>query len=277
MARQRQIRGRWRPPWLIRHQLAWELPKACWHLLRSLAESRSRDLMALGAHVWPMSEHKLDIWREVLADPLLAGELRVALWALRAVFAANDIQAGLRSGNDERVFSGSYNLAALVSILGHGLRLKRPNDNYDTWTDSPVAKALIRAGDSMRKAIALIACLVIFGCREAKVTSTSYTRADGTVAFNIERYAHGFNLQAVSSSGSPSLTLMKVGMCKSAQLLWNGKDSVLFIHAGAEIICLADGFDSGSNLTIGVCRIGSPNCNLWPKSSTKETIAVSCG
>lgn len=129
----------------------------------------------------------------------------------------------------------------------------------------------------MRKTIALLVCLVVCGCKEAKVSSTSYKRADGTVAFSIDRFAHGFNLQAISSSGNPSLTLMKVYMCKSAQVLWDGKDSVLFIHDGAEILYLADGFDGESNLTIGVCRVGSQGCDLWPKSSTKETIAVSCG
>ncbi len=129
----------------------------------------------------------------------------------------------------------------------------------------------------MRKTLALLTCLVMFGCREAEVTSTSYMRVDGTVAFYIERYPHGFNLQAVSSSGRPSLTLMKVGMCKSAQLLWDGKDSVLFTHSGAEIAYLSDGFDSGSALAIGVCRRGSLTCKLWPASSVKETIAVSCG
>jgi hypothetical protein len=102
-------------------------------------------------------------------------------------------------------------------------------------------------------------------------------REDGTVAFKIERYSHGFNLQAVSSSGRPSLTLMKVSMCKSARVLWDGKNSVLFIHAGAEITYLADGFESESPLTIGVCRHGSLTCKQWPDSSVKETIEVSCG
>ena len=75
----------------------------------------------------------------------------------------------------------------------------------------------------MRKTIALIAYLAICGCRDAEVTSTSYMREDGTAAFSIQRYAHGFTLQGLDSSGRPSLTLMKVGMCKSARLLWDGK------------------------------------------------------
>lgn len=129
----------------------------------------------------------------------------------------------------------------------------------------------------MRKTIALIVLLATCGCREAEVASTPYMRSDGTVAFYVERYRHGFNLQAVDSSGHPSLTLMKVGRCKSAHLLWDGKDSVLFRHAGAEIIYLADGYDRGTSLAIGVCRLGSLSCNAWPESSVKETIAVSCG
>lgn len=129
----------------------------------------------------------------------------------------------------------------------------------------------------MRKTVALIALFSICGCREAEIASTTYMRSDGTVAFYVERYRHGFNLQAVDSSGRPSLTLIKVGKCKSAHVLWDGKDSVLFRRAGAEIIYLADGYDRGTSLAIGVCRLGSLACNSWPQSSVKETISVSCG
>ena len=129
----------------------------------------------------------------------------------------------------------------------------------------------------MRKTIALIACIVISGCREAEVTSTSYMREDGTAAFSIQRYAHGFTLQGLDSSGRPSLTLMIVGMCKSARLLWDGKGSVLFAHDGAEISYLADGFEGNPELAIGVCRIGKLGCELPADAYVKESIPVSCG
>lgn len=131
----------------------------------------------------------------------------------------------------------------------------------------------------MRKtAVTVLACLSIVGCNnEPKVTSTSYRRTDGTVAFVIGRSTYGFDLRALDSSGRPSLTLMKVNQCKSARLLWDGVDSVIFVHEGAEITYFADGFSTKTGLAIGICRRGSAGCDDHPESRKRESIAVSCG
>lgn len=129
----------------------------------------------------------------------------------------------------------------------------------------------------MRKTLTLIICFATFGCREAEVLSTPYKKADGTIAFAIQRYEHGFNIQALDPSGRPSLTLMKVGQCKSGLLLWDRKDSVLFTYERAEITYLADGFDHSTRLALSVCRIGSPGCNTSSESDKSESIPVSCG
>jgi hypothetical protein len=129
----------------------------------------------------------------------------------------------------------------------------------------------------MRQAtIALLLCLVVSGCREAEVTSTPYTREDGTVAFSIERYTHGFNLKAMDSSGRPSLTLLKVGMCRSGRVVWDGKKSVVFVHEGVEMHYLADGFDESAQISISVCRSGVRGCDAQVDGQRK-VIEVSCG